>query len=128
MIVLEIWDPEKHVKLVNSWLDARHHDGRIAAELYPSTGFVSDGCFCGFLYETGTSLAYLDGFISDPSATKEQRSEALSALVESLVGLAKERGIKMLHCFTKAPTLKSQAKASGFSPMGGDFAFFTKGV
>lgn len=109
------WDPEKHMSLLGSWLRARGQaDGAGWAEMYPPFGLVVDDIAIGFLYRTDAAhIAWLDGVVTDPASTKEQRAEALSKLIPALYAEADRQGIRLVFATTSAPSLVELGKASG---------------
>lgn len=70
----------------------------------------------GFLYQMSeTPMFWIEGIISDPKSSKDDRKEALVVLVKGLTDLAKEFGGQMLLSSTPRESLTSLLKSQGFS-------------
>lgn len=119
------WDPEEHAELIGSWWAARGFQvGAGAMSCYPPTGFVVDGIVCGFVHITNSSVAIIDQWVSDPTATKEARRSAIDALFELLCESAREHGANCVWLTTAIDNVIEQAKVHDFqvSPVPYKFA------
>lgn len=86
--------------------------------LFPPIGFIVEGIAAGFLYLTDSSIAIIDGYISNPETDSKTRSDALNAITEALIGFAKNRGIMRLKCATQSEAIKKRAESHGFKCIG----------
>ncbi len=109
------WDPETDLPRLGRWLAARGMaDGAGWRELYPDVGFVVDDLAIGFLYQTDAPhVAWLDGVVTDPDSTAEQRAKALPQLISALYSEADKLGIRAVFATTSAPSLVELGKANG---------------
>jgi hypothetical protein len=120
-MTLERWKPEKHLPLVHEWARLRGLGPNAGdVSLLPPTGFVADGIVAGFLYVvTGCKQAFMDGFVSDPRATREQRGQAIHEIMDAIVVEARELGIRALCGAISVPSLALHVEACGFTVLKG---------
>lgn len=120
---VERWDPDIHLALLGNWLHERGQaTGAGDARLYPSTGFVVDGCAIGFVYATNAPLVgYIDGIVTDPAAPARRRYFALECLCVVLRQEAKALGIEVLFANTNVRGLSAISKRLGFQTYGSGF-------
>lgn len=85
------------------------------SSLYPPSGFVVDRCAVGFVFACpGTTVGYIDGFVTDPKVSARRCHSAIKWLVEELLGEAKSLGITSLRACTNVRGLNAIARARGF--------------
>lgn len=129
-MIVARWDPEAHIPLLAEWF--RRHGKTWTtgdANLYPSTGFVVDQCAVGFLYTTNAPLVgYLDGFVTDPSATVRRRHRATKRLCEALTDEARAHGISLLCAATNVPGLVGIGRRVGFESYGSGYEYLCRKV
>ena len=96
--------------MVNEWCLAH---GREAVPLnrLPGMGLIVPGVACGFLYRTDSTLALLEGFVTNPGASLRSRSAALDAITEGLISYA--RGCYLMAVCTAGGTAR-RAPRHGF--------------
>lgn len=94
-------------------------------ELLPTTGFIVDDVACGFLYLTNSAVGFLEAFMANPKADKNNRSEALNSITLKLIELAEVNQCKVLKCDTKIDAIVNRAKSFGFTELVG-FKTFVK--
>ena len=125
---VERWDPDAHIDLLGSWLAERGQAADAGdARLYPSTGFVVDRCAIGFVYATNAPLVgYLDGIVTDPSASARRRLVALEELCDLLVDEAEKLGIALLYANTNIRGLVRICRRAGFVTYGSGFECVVK--
>ena len=91
----------------------------IALDALPRTGLVGttdDGVplAAGWLYQTDSSIGWVEWIVGDPEADKEQRSEALDLLISKLVERSLDLGIKALFTSCSNERLIERYKKAGF--------------
>lgn len=113
--MIRAWEPERDLPRLGAWLRARGQAESAGwRELYPPTGFVADEIAIGFLYRTDAAhVAWLDGVVTDPKSTREQRAAALPKLIGALYAAADEQGVRLVFATTSAPSLVELGKAHG---------------
>lgn len=72
----------------------------LAPDALPQYGFVVNDICAGWLYRTDSSMAVIEWIVADPESDKEQRSQALDALLDKLLETA--RGVGITRIFTSA--------------------------
>jgi hypothetical protein len=108
---------------LNSWYRARG-DQPISIELLPPTGFIEPGVAAGFLYLTNSSLALIEGFVSNPAASSEARHQALSAITAAILDLAETRSASVV-AFIADESIKARAVKAGLKHIQ-DYGLFRK--
>jgi hypothetical protein len=102
---------------VNAWNRARGHREWTAEEL-PSMGMMVPGVAAGFMYQTDSTVAFLENFISNPEAKASEVSEAIDELVDFFRSQAKNLDIQRLVIFSKKRSIGKRAQKLGFSHVG----------
>lgn len=108
---MRAFQPEDMAEVV-AWHQAR---GLLVppASTYPPTGVIVPGVAAGFLVKTDTSMAQIDGLISNPLATGRQI--AISQIIDRLVELAKEAGFRHVMGVTMVPSVVTAGHGARFS-------------
>lgn len=106
-------------KTLCDWWSAWPNWTPIHADCLPSTGLVvcdsTDEALCaGFIYQTDSSIAWLEWLISDPKLPKPFRASALDFLLNELKLEAKRLGFKQIFTSTDREGLKSRLVGHGF--------------
>ncbi len=104
---------------VSSWYVSRGIQA-IPPQLLPQTGLlIYEGdtpLACAFLYKTDSSLALIDGLITNPNATDSlSRKEAMRLLLEELSTIAKEAGYSVLMAAPTHPNVGPFLESQGFT-------------
>jgi hypothetical protein len=123
MMLVERFMPERHLRIVETWLTARGFSIRAGeAGFYPPTGFLVGRMVCGFVYLTNApKVGYIDNVISDPRVPRGRRREALESLCSELLREANEKGVELLYANTSHRSLIDICKSRGFVPYGDGF-------
>lgn len=98
---------------VASWWKA-HNWPVLPIEALPKLGFIVPGVCAGWLYETDSTLCWLEWVVSNPLTSKEERSVALDEVISSLLSRAKELGFKQVFTTVVHPKLVDRYKNHGF--------------
>jgi hypothetical protein len=85
---------------------------------FSGIGWVVDDTAAGFLYLTNSKVAYLDCFVSNPNAPKEQRHNAFEEIVSTLLRDADRCGVKLIVCQTKHKAIERLTEKFGFKGTG----------
>lgn len=106
-----------HYEIISDWWTG--HDWTVLPQqVLPHNGLIvyddNTPICAGFLYKTDSAICWLEWVISNPLAKKEQRSEALNALIDCLVGLAKTMGFSIIFTSIKHPGLIKRMEQIGF--------------
>jgi len=81
-------------------------------------GFIVPGVAAGFVYETDSDLAALDGWVTNPEAPWATRKEALTLLEGRAVEFARELGFKRIVALALPSISRWLCNRHGFSPVG----------
>jgi hypothetical protein len=105
------------IKQINSWYGARGIPP-IDKHLFPDVGYIEPGVAAGFLYQTDSSLCFIDGYVANPAAPKASRGEAFDAITISIVRTAKDHGFRQILAYTEHPEIKKRCERSLFNLKG----------
>lgn len=106
-----------------SWFEKRHFP-KPPLWVFSNKGFITPGVAVGFLYLTNSSIAYIDCYVSNPEAKKEDRKKAFERITDRILSTAKNgHNIKMICCNTKIDCIKDMAESFGFKYGGAQLAF-----
>lgn len=95
--MIRLFNKDKDYKtIVKWWLD--HDQIPCPINLLPNIGFIVDELVVGFLYQTDSSVCFIECVVGDKNGNKDKRKKALLDLGEMLVNTAKEMNFKKV-CF-----------------------------
>lgn len=80
---------------VNAWHVA-HGQAENERSALPAIGHIVDGVACGFVYQTDSCVAFLDGFVTNPDADADDRGRALEAIWGALMADCQQRGVRLI--------------------------------
>ncbi len=84
----------------------------------PKTGIiVSNGgvdVCAAFLYKSDSAICWLEWFISNPQAKREQRKGSIEYLIDVSADVAREYGFSMILCSLKHENLMRKVEDAGF--------------
>lgn len=102
---------------LNRWYEKRRLSA-VPGTMLPKLGLFAPGVAAGFLYRTDSSVALIDGLVTNPVAPLRVRREAVAAIVDGLRSLAKERGVSHLVAMTERRSTRRVAERAGFAAIG----------
>lgn len=73
---------------------------------------------CGFLYFTNSSCAILEFVIADIDYKENNRDEAISAVIEHLIGIAEKNGFYCIWAWIANESLVDKYVKAGFNDSG----------
>ena len=103
---------KKDLATLNEWL-AGHECPPLSVEAIPLTGLLMENVAAGFLYQTDSCIAFLENFVSNPSATPRQVSDAVDEITQALLDYAGEIGIKNIVVLTRLGSIEKRAEKFG---------------
>lgn len=109
------YKPKEHYKAVASWYHARGLEAPTPDKL-PETGFIVDGIVAGWLYRTDSSVALIDGVISNPATLPGRRRLALKRLAAVLTDLAVATGYPDVIFTSANPAIQQLGVDMGYRP------------
>lgn len=119
------FSPE-NIPEINAWYCLRGMEP-LNKHLFPDVGFIVSGVCAGFIYQTDSALCFLDGYVSNPDTTKEQRKEAFDKITTALILTAKDHGFTSILAYIKNPEIAKRCERFGFG-LRGTYNLFVKGV
>jgi hypothetical protein len=97
---------------VNGWRLA-HGLAGVALDQLPAAGQIEPDVAAGFLYATDSSIALLDGYITNPAAGLRERSRAVDEITSSLLRAAKAGGARSVVAVCLAGGIARRARRFG---------------
>lgn len=88
------------------------------ADMLPDCGVIVQGVAAGWLYGTDSAVCLLDGYITNPAASPEDRNAALDAITGELLAAARGRGFRHVIAYTGTPSIEARAISHGFLAAG----------
>lgn len=107
------WKPKLHYKAIASWYHARDMEAPALHQL-PELGFIVDDRVAGFIYRTDSSVALIDGVISNPYTLPAARKLSLEKLAGLLVDTAVQLGYEDIIFTSKNESVKELGERMGF--------------
>lgn len=117
---VEIEDRE----VINFWYGLRGMNW-LHEHLFPDVGYIVPGIGAGFIYQTDSSLCFIEGYISNPKSTKEERKEAFDAITISLIHAAKDHGFQTMLAYTHHEEIAKRCERFQFQRKG-DYALYKR--
>ncbi len=111
---------------VNSWYMARGMRVMEPDEL-PAVGFYEPGVAAGFVYQTDSSIALLEGYVTNPDADPVVRDGALDSITLALMRAARNAGKRHIVGLCQDPHIEARANKHGMASIG-TYALVSKGV
>ena len=112
MQVARFSGPEHEAHVVG-WFEARGLSANIV-RLRPEVGLVVPGVAAGFLFQTDSPVALIDGVITNPEVDKSTRGDAVRLLFVSLFDLASELGFTEVWGLSTRPEMEVMGRRLGF--------------
>lgn len=103
----------KDFREIASWYKARKIDPPAWQEL-SETGWIADDRVAGWLFCTNSSVAIIEGIISNPATVPSLRRESLLKLTGFMVDTALLLGYSSIIAASKHPSIDACAKQLGF--------------
>lgn len=102
---------------INLWQNA-HGLARLEEHLFPSVGYIVENVAAGFLYQTDSSLCFIDGYISNPASDKAERREAFDQITDNVIRTARDHGFRNILAYTQHPEIMKRCVRYQFAPKG----------
>ena len=103
------WDRKKDYEILVKWWN-QHEFGVVPLEVLPPDGIMieKDGvpiCAGGLYIGVGTQFAFMEWIVTDKDADPRNTHKCLKKCIDSLIELAKRKGMKLVYTATKEPAL-----------------------
>lgn len=82
--------------------------------ILPKTGLIVPNVAAGFLVSTDTNYCFLEPFIGNPKADKEERDIALFTIIDGLIDEAKRLGFDLVFGVLSHPKMIERGLKRGF--------------
>lgn len=115
-----------HFEQIHAWVQSR--GDVVTQDALPQSGFIIPGKAAGFLYRTDSSIAWLEGLVAAPGLEREERSQAIDAVVTALLSEAQRLGFKTLMAYTLLDAVVKRSERFGFTYVSGGFHLIARGV
>ncbi len=106
---------------LNAWYAARGEPGW-TADMVPPTGYIEPGVAAGFLFITNTTIALMEGMVTNPRADPAARDRALDEIAHLLLAEARQAPfgatIRQVYLFTQIGAIERRALKHGFIKTG----------
>lgn len=107
---------------VSQWFKARGEAPPSFQRIHGAMGYMADNRVACWLVPTATSVAIIDGLISNPETVPSLRRESMVKLTGFLVDTALALGYTDIVCASRHPSVHKVAKQLGFEKT--DLTFF----
>jgi hypothetical protein len=89
---------------INNWMRARGQEN-IDLDFLPPQGFIMPKVAAGFLITTNANIAFLEHFVSNSGARRDDREYALDEIAKLLIKAAECAGFRMVMAISKHPNI-----------------------
>jgi hypothetical protein len=108
---------DKDLAEINRWYEA-HGEKPTTRNSLSNIGRIEDGVAAGFLYQTDSCVCLLEGFVTNPLASSEDRGKALFQITIQLMAEAKDMGFTTIIAMTKDLNIMERALMHNFKEVG----------
>ena len=98
---------------VASWCRARDVPAAIL-DLKPDIGLIAPGIAVGFLYQTDSPVALIEGIITNPDASQDDRATGVRSIMLGLFDIARDLGFTYVWGYTTRPEMAEHGVRIGF--------------
>jgi hypothetical protein len=84
----------------------------------PRVGFIVPGVAAGFLYQTDSDVALLEGYVTNPKASSTERHQALDGITQKLLESAADLGFRTVWAITKDAGISLRAQKHKMTRLG----------
>lgn len=116
-MTIKLFEPNEHYKLVAEMWEAQNWP-IIPLEGLPTTGMITFQddipVAAGFLYNTDSSMAWLEFIVGNPDIDYELRGQGLDLVIQGLTKVAKNMNKKMIFTVSNHKRLIDRYKSFDF--------------
>lgn len=105
-----------------SWYSGHNLPAPSPESLSP-TGFILPNMVACFLYETPSSICFIEGLVSSPTLDKALKDQAVIDLIEHVTAWARHRGYKQIYGFSQHDKIANRFQSLGYSLQPGFIGF-----
>jgi len=107
------YDRSVHDAMVTRWCSSRGVPATLL-DMLPERGFIVPDVAAGFLYQTDSTMALIEGIVANPKADSRIRDDALDQVFFALFDLARDLGFELVWGFSPRPEIETRARRIGF--------------
>jgi hypothetical protein len=122
---LQPYHRNRHYASIALWYED-HAMAPVPPECLPKLGYFVPSTAAGFLYQTDSGVAFIEGLITSRYADPHKRYRALNEITRALCEDAKSLGFQIISAFTQHPGIRTLARRHGFSAQHGHFELLTR--
>lgn len=127
---LTLFKPDEHYEMLSEWRKKRNLES-MSIDGFPKTGLIvyekEKPILASFLYDTDSYWIFIDGTISDPDTTREERNNAVDMVLDGLLELAKFKEKRIIATYISQKHIGKALKEHEFVKAG-EAEFFMRGV
>lgn len=112
-MIVERFSVPRDLAAMNGWYTARGQP-QVFGDALPAYGLVVRGVAVGFLYSTDSTIAFADGYVTNPAAPLRERALALRLITRAILSEAKRRGYRTVLGICASPGLGRLVRRLGF--------------
>lgn len=110
---VERYAPDKHEAQVVEWCKGREVPATVL-EFRPEIGLIVPGYVVGFLYQTDSPIAMIEGVVANPDTKESERFTAIWDLWIEMIDVAKELGFHELWGYSSVPAMRDMCIRLGY--------------
>jgi len=109
-----VWNRDTDYEMLKSWWEG-HGWCSLAVEEIPDTGFIANECAFGCLYiDIHGRFAMMEWVVTDPKASPRLAVKSLNEVIDRLLAMTKEIGVKRVYSVLKHEKLMKLYQKHGF--------------
>ena len=108
---------ESDFATIMDWAHARNMEAIPRTQL-PQFGLIVPGIAVCFLVQTDSTIALIEGFIANKSASRASMLQAMEAIHHGLLDKARQEGYEKVFIFTEHPTVMATCKRNKYMSLG----------
>lgn len=101
----------KDFETIKEW--GKEWDADYNEDQFPQVGFIVDGVAAYFLYQTDSSVCFLENMVSKRYVNQGLKNEALELISAAILKKAKEEGFKVAYACTNIYSVAKRAQQLG---------------
>lgn len=126
-MIIRRYNESDYETLCKWWKEYNHV--QIPKRYLSDTGFIVEDYVAVFVYETKSVMAWMEFMIGNPSKTKQERSDAISLILEEVSQYCKNNGYEVINTVAKVSSLQKKFEQQGYiGAENNDVKFMIKGV
>lgn len=112
-MIARLYEP-KDFEQIQVW--AKHRGTEYTESQFPKVGFIVDGYAAYFLYQTDSTVCFLENLIANPLTEGSDRCEAIDLVVDAVISEAKALGFTVAYATSGLPAVIFRGLRHGAQP------------